>query len=447
MRKIGLLFLVIILAMGVLPMTPAMGQGGDGPLAPPPGTDLPLVEVAYQADFTDATQWPAGSVTGIEFGAVDNGYRVNSLSPDGGIGITPPIDFSIDNFYSEVSFTIETCQVPESALLFFTRLTPNATSATQTDTYVFVLECSGSYRARSVVAGTPSDIDAQGRTPAALEEGSQHVMGVLMVNNSVSWYLDGVELATFDVLAPMRVEGVLALGAQRGLTYTATALRIWSLDSTTANGALGPDVGTTDGGTPLSDDPLHQSDGVGSLIYDPNLGQPGSIPAGFSHPVATLVLGGNQVGMYNTESTAILPFEGVQGSDYYVEVVFATRACTDASLIGLVWRASEDLSSFYAFGVQCDGSYRARLITPDGASDPLASGTVTPPPLPETGAYTLGVYVKGNTVWLYYADNLIGSFSDDTLTEGTAGLLLQSDPATAKAMDIVALSLTVAEVK
>lgn len=447
MRKIGVLVWSTFLILGLLPLTPTFAQGGDGPTAPPDGTDLPLVEVVYEADFTDSDQWPEGTITGMEFASADGGYQITSINADAGIGLAPPIALSIDNFYSEVSFTIETCQVPESAFLFLTRLTPNAQTAAQLDTYAFVLQCSGDYRSRSIVAGNPSDIDVQGRAPAALDEGSQHVIGVLMVNNSVTWYLDGTELATYDVLSPLRVDGTLAIGAQRGLAYTATDWRIWSLDSTTVSTTEpSTDTGTTTGNTPQGDGPLSEF-GVGDLIYDPDLTQPGSIPTGLSHPVATLYLAGGQIGMYNREPSAIMPFEGVQTSDYYIEVVFGTRACDDASLIGVIWRAAGEFGSYYAFGMQCDGSYRAWLETPDGPSESFVSGEVSQPPVPDTGAHSLGVYVKGDTAWLYYDDTVLGSFSDLTLTEGGAGLLLESDPETAKAMDIVAVSLTVAEAR
>lgn len=446
MRKLGVLLWSTFLILGLLPLTPTFAQGGDGPTAPPDGTALPLVEVVYEADFTDSEQWPEGTITGMEFAAADGGYQITSINADAGIGLAPPIALSIDNFYSEVSFTIESCQVPESAFLFLTRLTPNAQTAAQLDTYAFVLQCSGDYRSRSITAGNPGDIDVQGRAPAALDEGSQHVMGVLMINNSVTWYLDGTELATYDVLSPLRVDGVLAIGAQRGLGYIATSWRVWSLDSTTDVSTIDPsaDTGTTTDGA--SEGPLSEF-GVGDLIYNPDLTQPGSIPTGLSQPVATLYLAGGQVGMYNRESSAILPFEGVQASDYYAEVVFGTRACDDASLIAVIWRAAGEFGSYYAFGMQCDGSYRAWLETPDGPSEPLVSGEVSQPPVPDTGAHSLGVYVKGDTAWLYYDDTVLGSFTDSTLTEGGAGLLLQSDPATAKAMDIVVVSLTVAEAR
>ncbi len=447
MRKMGVILWSTLLILGLLPLTPTFGQGGDGPTAPPGGTDLPLVEVVYEADFTDTEQWPEGTITGMEFASSADGYQITSINADAGIGLAPPIALLIDNFYSEVSFTIDSCQVPESALLFLTRLTPNAQTAAQLDTYAYVMQCSGDYRSRSIVAGNPGDIDVQGRAPAALDEGAQHVMGVLMVNNSATWYLDGTELATFDVLSPLRVDGVLAIGAQRGLAYTANTWRVWSLDSTTVSTtASSPDTDTTAGGTPQGNGPLSEF-GVGDLIYNPDLAQPGSIPSGLSQPVATLYMAGGQIGLYNREPSAILPFEGVQASDYYVEVVFATRACTDTSLVGVIWRAAAEFGSYYAFGMQCDGSYRAWLETPDGPSDPLFNGEINQPPIPDTGAHSLGVYVKGDTAWLYYDDVVLGSFSDATLTEGGAGLLLQSDPETDKRMDIVAVSLTVAEAR
>lgn len=440
MRKLLTLTWLLILLLGIMPAS-VLGQGDD-PVAPPAGTDLPLVEVVYEADFTDTGEWLSGSTENMSAENASNGYTITSLEPDGGIGLISPIDLSIDDFYAELSFTIDACQVPESALLFLTRLTPDAQNALQTDAYVFVQQCDGNYRSRAISLGTPGEIDAEGRQSASLDEGSAHIMGILMVDNSVTWYLDGAELATYDVLSPIRANGVFTLGAQRGLSYTATAWRIWSVESSGPAQAGPP----PSGGTVEGDDPLRQV-GVGDLIYNPDLGQPGSIKLGLNQPIAAIVVGGDDVGMYNTQPTAIMEFEDVQGSDYYVEIAFATRACTDASFIGLVWRASADFDSFYVFGIQCDGSYRARLVSPSGVSEPFVTGQATPAPAPDTGGYTLGVYVQGNTAWLYYADTLIGSFSDDTLTEGGVGLLLQSDPATDKAMDIVTLSLVVAEVE
>jgi hypothetical protein len=439
MRKVGVLLLGGLLILSSGPVQRGSAQQDDGPAAPPAGTVLPLAEEIYSTTFQDGT-WSQGSAEfSLVYTPVSDGLAITSLDSAQGVGFAPPPDLAIGDFYTELSFTVSGCAISESALLIYTRLTPDVQSPQDAGGYVFVLQCDGHYRARSITQGSPGPVDVEGTLSQSLAAGTDHVMGILFVANAAMWFLDGAEVAAFEVGFPIRAGGVLALGAQRGFAYTATAWRLWSVNPA-------GETPTGQGAAATGEGPLRAT-GVGPQIYAPDLSSTTAFPVGLDQPVA-IIAEGAYLRLYNTLPTAILPFEDVQGRDYYVEIEFHTLDCDAGSLIGLAWRAAEAFDSFYVFGVQCDGQYRARVVTSLQAGEALVSGRVgSLAPGPAAGPVTLGVYVRGDTAWLYYAGVLVDSFVDETLTEGGVGLLLQSDPETDRAMDILVFGIGVYEAR
>jgi hypothetical protein len=441
MNKTLRLVWVVILTIGLLPVDLSLGQGGGDPVAPPEDANLPIEDVAFEADFSDASVWQSGQSAGdqMSYGLSDSGYSMESVSADGGIGAAPPIDLVTDDYYTEFRFTVDTCQIPESALLFYVRMFPESNDPTSTDSYVLVLQCSGDYRARSVQLGAPGPIDVDG-VAGGLEEGSEHVMGILMVGNQIVWFMDGEEIAAFEADPDIRTTGTLTPGAQRGLAYTINEWRVWNVKSTGSSGML-------DGG---GDEPLSGTDPVtsgelGALIYEPSFEPPTSIELGLHHNVAAYIAGG-LLNLYNTQPIGIMPLTDLEANDFYLETSFIIRDCAEDSSFGFVWRASDDFSTYYAYEMQCDGTYMAYLLSDGAVAQVLSEGEITPAPQEFDRSLTVGVYVAGDTVWLYFGNRALTSFSDTTLTDGQAGLLLTSGEDNTR-MDILLQSITGSEVR
>ncbi len=442
MKKIVRLMWISLLIANLVLVGTVLAQGGNDPVAPPDDTNLPVEDIAFEADFSDSEMWEAGQSGGdqMSYGLSDSGYSMVSASADGGIGAAPPINFVTDDFYTEFTFTVDGCQIPESALLFYLRMFPEPNDPTTTDSYVVVVQCSGDYRARSVQQGNPGPIDVSGVT-SGLEEGSEHVMGILMVGDTVAWFMDGEEIDTFEV-TESRATGSLTPGAQRGFSYTITDWRIWNVKTTGSSGML--DGASQAGETSSGDDPVATGQ-LGAIIYEPPFEPPTSLPLGLHHNVAAYVAGG-LLNVYNTQAVGILPFTELEESDVYLETSFIIRDCATDSSVGFVWRATEDFSSYYAYEMQCDGTFTAYLYSDGEISEVLATGEITPAPQDSDRNLTLGVYVRGDTAWVYFGTQALASFSDATLSEGQTGLLLTSGE-DGTVMDVLLQSITGSEVR
>lgn len=403
----------------------------DPPSAPPSDAPPPITTLAYEADFSDTSVWTAGADGDqLTYGPAAEGYQIVSLG-EGGIGIAPAPAITTDNFYTEFTFTLNTCPSTASALLFFVRLQATAGGASQADGYVFVLQCDGQFRARSVSGGAPGSIDTQGTLTERLALDIAHTMGILFEGNTVSWYLNGSTVATFEASA-VRSSGQFAPGAQLGLDYTVTRWRIWDVTS------------TDDTASPVEGDDLLSSIQVGEVLYEPSILPPSGIQYGLHYPIARLVTG-NAISMYNTLPVGIMPFEGVDGRNYLIEIEFAVRTCSETSLIGLYWRASSNLATFYAAGIQCDGKHRVREVGLSGASTPLLEGQLSQPLEPRI-LNVITLAVKDEQAAFYFNQDFLGSFAVDTLISGGAGLILQSGE-DGKAMDIVVTRLRVTAIR
>ena len=417
----------------LLPLLPVFAQGDD-PVAPPAGTQLPLVELIYSADFTDEAVWTTGTAPdALAFEPTTNGFSILNTDAQSGIGLAPATEDIFDSVYTEFEFTVDSCETGTSALLFSTRLQPEVADLITTEQYVFVVQCDGSYRSRPITGGAPGIIDTRGRIESGLESGETHVMGVLQDGNEIAWYFDGQELATYTG-TQMPSDGHITFGAQLGAGYTVSQWRVWSIEA--GAGPTGGDDNTSTSGT--SDDPVANRE-FSDVLYNPDFEPPTDIVYGLHWPVARYV-NPNGIGMYNNDDTAIMEFPQVNQADYYFEINFVIRACGDDSFVGLVWRASDDLGSFYVFGIQCDGNYRARAVVDGVAGDVLAEGSAGAPQKGELQA--LSVFVRGDTAYLYFNRTLLGTITDASLSEGMPGILLQSSTEGDK-MDLIVTDLGV----
>lgn len=444
--KKGLMIVWMVCSVLWMPLQTVTAQGGDNPplpVAPPPDTNLPITELIFDADFNDTNFWFNGAddTEIATFGLTDNGYQISSTSAENGLSFVPPLNVQIDNFYLEIGFTIDDCAIAESALLFFTRLGVNTQNTL--NSMVYVVQCNGNYRARPLIDSSIGPILTNGTT-LALEEGNSYTMGILMSEQSAVWYLNQTVVAEFDLGSDVLTTGFITPGVQAGLTYTLTSWRMWSLKNTIAE-SITP-AAPTEADNPTSsasDNPLTVG-AIGSVLYRPTTDNPGALPLGHANAAAAYIVD-DAFNIYNNTPSAILPFAGFEGDDFYLEIVFRIRVCEDTSSVGLVWRADADYGTYYAFQMTCDGNYRATLVQA-GTTTELVSGSVELAPQDITSNLILSVYVKDNTTWLYFQTNLLTSFEDDTLAQGQAGLILESGDNGEK-MDILAGSIVAAETR
>lgn len=407
---------------------PVFAQDDPTPKAPPVGTNLPVTDLIFDADFSDASLWPSiqSADAAISFAMTDTGYNIAGSDPDAGIAAVSPLNLDIDNFYTEIEFTVNNCTIPESALLFFTRLSAESASIDTVNAYVFVLQCSGDYRSRLVTGGNPGGIDTSGQS-AALVEGESNTFGILFSGNSVVWYVNGVEIARFEApdIAP---SGLLTPGLQRGIDYTLTSWRIWSLKSTTISNIL---TGAEVPSTATADDPL-SSGLVGDVFYQPSILPPSPIALGLHHPVAAYI-SGDSLALYNNIPTAILPLSDIDQSDYYLEISFSIRECVDNASLGFVWHANADYTTYNAAQLHCDGRLSTYTVV-DGERDEETQFNDAYTPILQASSIDqiLALYVQGGTAYLYLDNALIATLPETELSTGHAGLLLASSDDGAK---------------
>ncbi len=431
----------------LLSATVSWGQGDDTlhPQALPDGVNPPITSIVYDADFNDSNAWQDGeSPDGVlTYSPTEDGLLITSQSPDGGIGSLPFINLNIDNFYTEISFRVESCTSEQSALLMFTRVLPSISNNQFNDAFVYVIQCSGDFRARALQNGNINDVVISGQT-IPLEEGENYVMGILMAENTVAWYLNQEEVAKFEIPSnETRNSGTLTPGAQLGFQYTLQSWRVWALKSTGTN----LEDTTIIEPTTNTDDPL-ANNRLGNKLYEPSFEPPSSIPLGLHHDVAAYIIGGGQaLNLYNTRRPfGILAFEGIDQANYFLETAFSVRNCSETSSIGFVWRANDTFTNYYAFEVQCDGIFRAFLVEDGTETETFISRQLDVRLTDISQDIRLGVYVLDDTVYLYGDGTLFSSFSDNTLSSGHTGLLLSSDEDTGQPMDVIITDLVVFDV-
>ena len=417
-------WLVLILCITfIAPLTTIQAQGGAKLLAPPPDAELPLGDLVYTADLTDGDIWPEYNDNNLILTPTVEGFAMSNTDPEEGLGLFAPTRLDYTDFYTEFSFNIDACRDATSALLFAVRDVDFA------DNYVFVLQCDGSYRSRPIIEGNIGNVDRRDRADSVAVETTHH-MGILMIDDQVSWYLDGVELESFTARgAP--AEGSITFGAQLGIEYTLTAWRVWEVTGTAT-------LGDNNNADADSADPLINQEFT-EILYNPEFEPPSTITYGLHYPIARY-FNPNGIGMYNNDETAIMALPEVNAENYYFEINYLVRSCDEDAVVGIIWRASEDLSDFYVLGVQCDGAYRSRVVLDGVAGDILASGDSDP--MEQDTLLSISVYVRGDTAWLYHNQNLLTTIASDQIGAGTPGILLQSSTAGAT-VDILLTDLIV----
>lgn len=432
---------VVLLILMLVAVGQVWGQGGGDaePEATPEGANLPIQELIFQTFFAAADGWPSEAAPDdqISYEVTADGYAVTSVA-GGGIGSIPVLNQNLDDFYTEIVFTVDSCESAESALLFFTRILPNEETLTN-DSFVYVNQCNGNYRARGLVGNEILEVATNGEGPA-LEEGQQYVIGYLLVGNQSALYVNGEEVARFVMPeGQSRRSGAIAPGAQLGFSYTLNAWRIWTLKS---SGENLEDVPVLEVPTEDATDPVLAGE-LGEVLYDPPFTAPTNIPLGLHHEVAAFLIDNTFINLYNTQDVGILPFEGVDGSGYYMTIEFVIRDCSDTSTIGFVWHADEAYEDYEAFEIACNGVFRAFSVEGGVEGDVIISGEVQPA-LTELTPASLGVYVQDDTVFIYSANDLIDTYSTRS-GSGLAGLRLTTGDDGTR-MDILAGELTVFDI-
>lgn len=424
---IGMILLLTI-------VIPVFAQGDPTPVAPPFDVELPIEGLAYTADFTDTTIWAEGTAQqALSFGPTDSGFAVVSTDSEAGVGIAPTAPEVFDNFYTEFTFSLDTCNSDSSALLFSAGLDADASDPTSAGQYVFVVQCDGNYRSRPLINGQAGAVDRRSRTVAPLTVGADYTMGVLVDGDIIGWFLDGAELGRYRTPAAPE-SGSLAFGGQLGIGYTVTSWHVWDIES----GVFG-----SSGSESLAEDPLADG-GIGEILFNPDFQPPTDLTYGLHYPVARYI-NSNGLVMFNNDDVAIMPIPQVNQADYYFELNYVVRSCGDDSLTGLIWRASDDLGSFYVFGVECDGSYRVRSVVDGEAGDVLLEGDVAVAPDNEQ-LVSISVFARGEQAWIYYNRQLLGSITDQSLADGMAGILLQSSTSGVK-MDMIVTDIGILAVE
>ncbi len=450
MQRRVIVVVVVLLGM-VIGAGSVFAQGGDGvpePQAPPDGTNLPVQEIEFATLFGADEGWTSGGSPDqqLEYEVTPDGMAVRSLG-EGGIGSIPVPALNLDNAYTEITITVDSCSSPESALLFFTRVRPSENAQTN-DAFVYVNQCNGAYRARGLVDNQILEVAVSG-TATSLVVGETYTIGYLVSGNQSAWYINGEEIVQFDIPeGASQSSGFIAPGAQLGIEYTLNSWAVWTLKNTGENIVAFPEEeapdtpdNTTDADA-SADDPLSRNE-LGDVIYDPPFSAPTSIPLGLHHEVAAFLIDNSLLNLYNTGESGILRFADVDASNYYMQVNFEVRDCADSSTIGFVWHADEEFSSYSALDVTCDGRFEAYVVTEGEAGEPLAAGQFEPE-LTALNSVSLGVYVQGDTVYLYVEGQLLESYTDAAFDSGQVGLRLAAGDGSR--MDILASDLLVFDV-
>ena len=401
----------IVIVILVISPTVVLAQGGDDgdmPLAPPPDIELPLGEVAYVADFSTEENWQLGAYSDgtLEWEAAEDGSGIDIASvAEGPSRFVPGTSYLADNFYAEMEFTPTACTSDESAMLFNVRSDPTSDNPTVATSYVFVVECGGTYRSRIVNEGQPGLIDFRGMLPAPLTLGDPIRIGVVVNGRQVSWFMNGETLGSY-LGGGSPIEGQFALGAQLGVEATITDLRVWTLST----GDVAADGTGDTTGSIASSDPLATSIPGRSITVE-DFDDPqhellrGVVSDTPSYRIGDLVV----IGSVNAVDAAYLS-DAPDSSTYhvtYTEVIFQARHCDDDGAFGLA--LGQDDENFIGVLVQCDGEFSVQDYS-DGDPGESYLNAILDPLEPFGQGHLIGVVIGGTDVFVYYDNQLLGTF-------------------------------------
>jgi hypothetical protein len=368
------------------------------PAAPPPGIDLGLGALAYQADFGDTKAWPAlASGSKASFAGDGQGhYRATSTggsTPAWG----PSTAFVGRDYYAEMSVNVESCG-DQGMLYFVVRMT----RATVVDGsgYAYIVECDGTIMARRVFGGQVRLTNAPDSLDGPLKPG-RHQFGVLSIGTTGRWFIDGREVGRVDSFL-MPLMGRVGLGVSGHITFSVQQLRIWTLAADAIPG------------------------GTGALIYDADFAADRQWPNGLSDSALTRTA--DQVYLLDTLGKPFVALSGrVKAADVAVRLVFEPRQCQADSSLGLLFRA--DAAAAYVFALQCDGTYFAGTIDRQSGTldQPLLKTGKALPMEVFAGNRSLIVVARGSTIKLFIDRKQVGTLTvKGAAAPGDAGIYATS---------------------
>ncbi len=379
---------------------PALPVHAQAPGAPPPGVDLELGALAYQADFRDTKAWPA-LATGSKASFAGDGqghYRATSVdtsTPAWG----PSTAFVGRDYYAEMTVNLESCG-DQGVLYFVVRMT--RATVVEGNNYGYIVECDGTVMARRVFGGRVQLTNATDSLGGALKPG-RHQIGVLSIGTTGRWFVDGREVGRVENFL-MPLMGRVGLGVSGNIALSVQQLRIWTL------AADAPPAGT------------------GALIYDADFAADKQWPTGLSDSALTRTA--DQVYLLHTLDRPFVALSGrVQAADVVVRLVFKPRQCEAASSLGVLFRAGS--TAAYVFALQCDGTYfLGALNRQQSALDqPLISTGKSRPMEAFADNRSLTVLAKGSTIKLFIDRKQVGTLTvQGTTSLGDAGIYAASAP-------------------
>lgn len=430
-----LIITALLLALGAFAAF-AAAQGEATPQALPLDAGIALADLVYTADFATEANWQSGGYNdnSLTWEPVAEGLSVISPNPEGPARFLPGTRFLAQDFYAEISFTPTSCASGESAMLFNVRSDPTSESPTTADSYVFVVQCDGTYRSRVVNNGRSGLIDFSGSLPSALTLNEPIFLGVALEGRQISWYINGELLGTY-LGSANPITGQFALGAQLGLHVTYNSLRVWALEGVPLTAEPAP--------PPTADDPLATS------IVGRNI-----VVQDFSQPIPDLIASvGSVIHAYRVQTTLVigtaLPLATYYFADapdpaiydtFQVEVVFQVRQCPPDGAFGLA--LGEDEDDFYGFFLHCDGSLTAVSYTTGTPSDPLLESR-SEVPQPFGFARDLSLVISNDRLYAYADGNLLGSFEATDANQRKLGIVWHSP--NAQMVEVTLGSFTVVE--
>ncbi len=374
-----------------------------------PDSPLPLGDLRYEADFAEGDTWQDDRRDDeLAWERSDAGFTVRSAGPNASARYGPGTPFSAEDFYAEFAFVPLACPAGDSSLLFNVRsddLNDNPLNATS---YVFVVQCNGTYRSRLVQGGTPTAVDFSGNLPAALTVDAVNTMGVQVLGDEITWFMNGETLGRFVANTPTQA-GQFAFGAQLGLQYTVQYLHVWDVE-----------IPAPERATNL-EDPLNETipgrNHVVENFSDPNnpllVGWAADLPAiRISEQLLT-----HNAQPFQARLLAAPPPQNFR--IFTAQINFQLRQCGSAGGLGLFFGESE--RDGLAVVTACDGTLSAQRYTDGIATETLLSESIPPLRLFSSGELLQTLWADG-TLYIYYNQALVGSIPAPDLAAQDIGL-------------------------
>jgi hypothetical protein len=390
---------LVLLCMLLGAALPAHAQA-PAPGAPPPGVDLALGALAYQANFRDTKAWPALATNAKASFAGDGQGHYRATSADTSAPAWgPSTAFVGRDYYAEMTINLESCG-DQGVLYFVVRMTRS--TVVEGNNFSYIVQCNGTIMARRVFGGQVQLTNATDSLGGALKPG-RHQIGVLSIGTTGRWFVDGREVGRVDSFL-MPLMGRVGLGISGNIALSVLQLRIWTL------AADAPPAGT------------------GALIYDADFASDKQWPTGLTDSALTRTA--DQVYLLDTLGTPFAALSGrVQAADVVVRLAFEPRQCQADSSLGLLFRATS--TAAYVFALRCDGTYFVGVLNrqQNALDEPLISTGKSRPMEAFADSRSLMVLAKGSTIKLFIDRKQVGTLTVKGATApGDAGIYAASAP-------------------